>query len=222
MIIPLADSKLKSELRLYTGLNNYFEADILPLLGPKNQWQKITVRTDKPTWTIVGSPSWSNINGVWFIVTHSSAVTPWIRVDHLVFEDCRFSAMQEDVNSQNSYGLRELTETDEELKSDNECLLRAKALLDYYENPAEYLTVKSTVINYGNAPLLPGDKIHVTLPNENVDADYRILSVEYHVDARTQTLEITLELGRETPLLADYLYLLKSRIESLSRLKAGG
>jgi len=29
-------------------------------------------------------------------------------------------------------------------------------------------------------------------------------------------------LGREKPLLADYLYLLKARTESLSRYKAGG
>jgi len=57
------------------------------------------------------------------------------------------------------------------------------------------------------------------LPNENVDADFRILSVEYYVDARTQTLEITLELGREVPLLADYLYALRSKTDSLSRYK---
>lgn len=215
-------SPSSAKLRLYTDLSNYFEADILPLLGAQNQWQKITVRTDQPTWSVVGSPSWSNINGIWFIVTHPSAVTPNIRVDHLVFEDCRFSAVQGDVNSQNSYGLRELTETDEELKSDNECLLRAKALLAYLKDPAEYITLRSTVIDYGNTPILPGDKVYVSLPNENVSGYFRILSVEYHVDAEAQTLEITLELGRETPLLADYLYVLKSRTESLSRLKAGG
>jgi hypothetical protein len=66
----------------------------------------------------------------------------------------------------------------------------------------------------------PGDKIHVVLPNEGVDADFRIESVEYHVDAKTQSLEVTLELGREAPLLADYLYALKSKTEHLSRCKA--
>jgi hypothetical protein len=209
-----------AKVRLYTNESNYFEADILPLLGPQAQWQKITLRTDQPTWTATGSPTMESINGIRFIITHPIACLPVIRIDHLLFSDCRYAAMQEDANSQNSYGLRELTETDEELKSDNECLLRAKALLDYYKNPAEYLTVKSTVINYENTPLLPGDKIHVTLPNENIDADFRIESVEYHIDAKTQTLEITLELGRETPLLADYLYALRSKTESLSRYKA--
>jgi hypothetical protein len=98
-------------------------------------------------------------------------------------------------------------------------MLRAKALLNQLKNPAEYLTVRSTVIDYGNTPLLPGDKIHVTIPNENIDADFRILSVEYHVDAKTQTLETTLELGREPPLLADYLYALRSKTDHLSRHK---
>ena len=85
-----------------------------------------------------------------------------------------------------------MSETDEELWSDNECDLRAKALLAYLKAPAEYLTVSSTVVDYGATPLLPGDKIHVELPNENVDNDFRIESVEYRVDARTQTLELTL------------------------------
>jgi hypothetical protein len=114
-----------------------------------------------------------------------------------------------------------LTETDEELHSDNECSLRAKALLAHLKDPAEYITLRSNVIDYGANPFLPGDKIHVTLPNENIDADYRIISVEYRVTAAEQTLEITLELGREQPLLADYLYDLRAKTGSLARYKAG-
>ncbi|MEM3378968.1 MAG: hypothetical protein QW674_08530 [Candidatus Bathyarchaeia archaeon] len=67
--------------------------------------------------------------------------------------------------------------------------------------------------------MLPSDKVHVTLPNEGVDGDFRILSVEYNVDAKTQTLETALELGREKSLLADYLFRLQSRTDSLSRYK---
>ena len=128
---------------------------------------------------------------------------------------------QEDAASQTVYGLRELVEVDEELHSDNECTLRAKALLAHLKNPAEYITVRSDVIDYGTNQLLPGDKIHVTLPNENIDADYRIISVEYSVVAAEQTLEITLELGKEPSLLADYLYALRSKTGSLSRYKGG-
>ena len=45
------------------------------------------------------------------------------------------------------------------------------------------------------------------------------LSAEYYVDAKTQTLETLLELGREQPLLADYMFRLKSKTDSLSRYK---
>jgi hypothetical protein len=140
-------------------------------------------------------------------------------IDALFFGGRRYSSTQEDSGSQSAYGLRELVEVDEELYSDNECMLRAKALLANLKDPAEYLTIRSTVLDYGDAPLLPSDKIHVTLPNENVDADFRILSVEYNVDAKTQKLEITMELGREAPLLADYLYALRSKTSHLSRYK---
>ncbi|MEM3731733.1 MAG: hypothetical protein QXE74_08190 [Candidatus Bathyarchaeia archaeon] len=145
-------------------------------------------------------------------------------IDQLYFGGRRYSAVREDTSSQNAYGLRELTETDEELISDNECDLRARALLDYLKGPAEYLRISTTVLDYGNTPLLPGDKIHVTLPNEGVDSDFRIETVEYFVDAKTQTLEITLELGKVPPLLADYLYGLRSTtvtVEKLARTKLG-
>lgn len=142
-------------------------------------------------------------------------------VDNLFFNRRRWEATQEDSTSQSNYGLRELVEVDEELHSDNECSLRAKALLAHLKDPAEYLTLRSNVIDYDTNPILPGDKIHVTLPNENIDADYRIISVEYRVTATEQTLEITLELGKEQSLLADYLYALRSKTRSLARTKAG-
>jgi hypothetical protein len=66
---------------------------------------------------------------------------------------------------------------------------------------------------------LAGDKLHVSLPNEGVNGDFRVLSVEYNVDGKTQTLEIALELGREKPLLADYMYALRSKTDRLSRIK---
>lgn len=112
---------------------------------------------------------------------------------------------------------KEVLELDERFGSDNECMLRAKAILNHLKNPAECLTIKNTVTDYGNTPLSPGDKIHVTLLNENADDNFRILSVEYYVDAKTQTLEINLEL--EQPLLAYYPYALRSKTDYLSRHK---
>jgi len=162
---------------------------------------------------------WADVKKVRFDCWFDGAGTGSFWVDGLYFGGRRYSSMQEDSGSQGSYGLREVVEIDEELYSDNECVLRAKALLSHLKEPAEYLTLRSTVIDYGDSPVLAGDKVHVTLPNENVDGDFRVLSVEYYVDAKTQSLEVILELGREQPLLADYLYALRSKTDSLSRHK---
>ncbi|MGQ9506528.1 MAG: hypothetical protein ACUVTB_01555 [Candidatus Bathycorpusculaceae bacterium] len=190
-------------------------------IGPE-EWTQLQVKAgvkNADLWDVESGFDWTQIKKLRFDcwLTTTSPGSFWI--DGLFFGGCRYSNTQEDVNSQSAYGLRELVEVDEELYSNNECMLRAKATLNYLKNPTEYLTVRSTVIDYGDTPLLPGDKIHVTLPNENVDADFRIESVEYHVDAKTQALEITLELGRETPLLADYLYALRSKTDHVSRHK---
>jgi hypothetical protein len=117
------------------------------------------------------------------------------------------------------YGLRELAEVNEELWSDAECTSNAKALVANLKQPAESLTVRSTVLDYGTTPILAGDTIRVTLPNENVNADFRVAIAEYNVDAKTQTLETILDLGREPPLLADYVFALKSKLDHVSRYK---
>jgi len=217
---------------------NYFQANISSLLESKCilQWGLISLglgssnmynanNNPNGVWTIgAGNPQWSQISGLQLIISALDISTYILYDGDFGFLNGPFTGTAEDSASQNAYGLRELTETDEELTSDNECNLRAKALLAYFKDPAEYLTIRSTVIDYGNTPLFAGDKIHVTLPNENVDSDYRIESVEYHVDAKTQTLEITLELGKVPPMLADYLYGLRATtvtVEKLARTKLG-
>jgi hypothetical protein len=212
------DALASAKVRLYSGAS-YFETDILPLIGSKAAWAKVTLQTQTPDWTVNGTPNWDAIDAIRFIIAYPAIGIAYIRIDHLRFCDCRYSAVAEHAGSQSAYGLRELVEVDEELYSDNECLLRAEALLAYLKDPAEYLTVTSTVIDYGSTPIKQADKIHVTLPNENVDADFRIESVEYHVDAKMQTLEVTLELGKVPPMLADYLYGLRSKTDHLSRYK---
>jgi hypothetical protein len=87
------------------------------------------------------------------------------------------------------------------------------------QGSAESLTINSSVINYGATLFLAGDRMHVALPNENVDADFQVVSAEYVVDAKVQELTVTLELGRETPLLADWVYALRSKVNQVNRLK---
>jgi hypothetical protein len=156
---------------------------------------------------------WTHIKKVQISSIGSDGNTPvwagfWI--DGLYFGGMHYSAVEEDSASQNTYALREYTETDADLASDHECDLRAKALLAYYKDPALSLTIVSTVLDYGTAPLWAGDIVHVVLPNENVDDYFRIDYVEYQLDAKTQTLQITANLGKEKPQLADYLYGLTS------------
>ena len=218
--------------------SNYFQANISSLLESKCilQWGLISLglgfsnmynANNNPSgvWTIgAGNPQWSQISGLQLIISALDVSTYILYDGDFGFLNCAFTATSEDVGSQNAYGLRELTETDEELASDNECNLRANALLDYLKNPAESLTLTSMVIDYGTTPPLAADKIHVTLPNENVDSDFRIETVEYRVDAKTQTLEITMELGKLPPQLADYLYGMRTMsitIEKLTRTKVG-
>ncbi len=146
-------------------------------------------------------------------------------LDGLYFGGARYVALQENVASANAYGLREYVEIDEELWSDNECNLRAKALLAYLKDPAEYLTIVSTVVDYGTTPILAGDKMRIVLPAEGVNADFRVEYAEYHYLSDAQQLEIQLELGKEPPQIADYLYGLRTftvNVEKLARTKRGG
>ena len=171
-------------------------------------------------WIAQSGFDWTKIIYVYFdfwVKNISSSGSVYL--DAMFFGGCRYSSVQEDASSQATYGLREYTETDEELGSDNECSLRAQALLTHYSSPVENLVVDSTVIDYGTSPLLAADNIHATLPNENVDEDFRTDYIEYSFDADTQTLQIMLSLGHEKPLLADYIYALRSKLKQVSKYK---
>jgi hypothetical protein len=183
----------------------------------EDQWHLIKFNAGKKyenEWNWVDDGfNWEIINEILWDVHFPGTGTGSFRVDNLFFNRCRWSATY-------GTGERELAEVDEELHSDNECLLRAKALYDYLSGTAEYLKVTSSVIDYGNTPILAGDRIWVTIPNENIDGYYRVISAEYHL-TKFQDLIVTLKLGKEPLLLADYLYALRSKTNSLARYKAG-
>ena len=207
------------------GLHDAFGnwADYWTDILSDGKWHVVEVgvgEKNEDNWQKPSNFDWSQINQIAIECFFEETGVGSFWIDNLFFNNCRWEATVEDAESQTSYGLRELVEIDEELHSDYECQLRAKALLDYMKDPIEYLKVKSTAINYGNNPILPGDKIHLVLPSLNIDADYRIATVEYYVDARTQTLEVSLELGREPQLLADYIYALRNKTAKLSKTKA--
>jgi hypothetical protein len=223
-------------VRLMTDADNYFEK-MYTIAEADQQDQRWAYNTDRlgkpyevqsstePYWVAVGNPDWRNINYVEFAgqgVCGPVDVTGWIalNIDKFFFDKGRYSAVESVAGDE----LRELAETDEELHSDAECDLRAKSLLAYYKDPAESLTVKSTILDYGTTPILPGDSVHATFPNENVDGNYRVDTIEYYADSKEQTLEVTVELGKVAPQLADYLFGMRSKsmsVEKLARTKAG-
>ncbi len=174
-------------------------------VGPKyaNEWNSVDAGFN-----------WEIINEIWWEVHFPGTGTGSFWVDALFMNHKRWSATY-------GAGEREFPETDEELHSDNACLLRAKALYDHLSGVAEYIKVTSDVIDYGTTPILAADRIWVTIPNENVNGYYRVIYPEYHINAKTQTLKTTLALGKEPMLLADYLYALRRRTKSLSRYKIG-
>jgi hypothetical protein len=171
-------------------------------------------------WDVQSGFDWTQIKKVrwdcWFDATGSGAF--WI--DGFFFGGKRYSAVREDSGSQTKYDIQEYSDTDEELYSDNECDLRAKAVLAFLKEYAEYSVIKSTVLDYGTTPVLPADKITVELPNENVNAAFRIQTgVEYVFDAGKNELEVSFVVGREIQQLADYLYALKSKTDHVTRHK---
>lgn len=227
---PTVDSVV---IRLKSASNGYFSAKI-----PKGEFNYDTwdlkvlecgksqvydaVNNPTGTWTKVGTPTWHDINSIEFEIAGQGGFDT--HVDGLHFTGLRFKAVAEDTTSQTNYGIREYVEVDEELQSNNECMLRAQALLNYLKDPAEYLKVTSTIVEYENSPILAADTVNIILPNENINGNYRVETAEYYVDAKNQTLQLTLELGKVPPQLADYMYGLRRftvNVENLSRTKLG-
>jgi hypothetical protein len=239
----LVNANLYPELHFALQKETYFEARSMIVLfdsldraasrqftaqspgdgGIADQWTLETFKVgslNESEWSVSSGFDWSQIEHICFYcypVEVSGSGAFWI--DKFFFGGLRYGSVQQNSASQTAYGLREYVDIDEELWSDNECLLRAKAILANMKDPFEYITLKSSVIDYGNNPLYPADMITVALPNENVNGNFRILSADYHVKAESGELGVALELGREKSLLADYVYALRSKVDHVNRYK---
>jgi hypothetical protein len=219
------------KLRLYTDDNNYFRtADNYDSGGSAQGWFSREIplgkdaeqTNDNPNgyWVKVGYPDWKNISKIGFWTVWTTGDTRMLVIDWLYFDKMPFEAIAQNTSSQSAYGLRELVVKDDELYSDSECSRRASALLDYYRNPVETIVAKSSVLDPANNRFLPGDKITVSLPKENIsNAVYRIESVEHYFNGKDNEWITTLTLGKMQPLLADYLYSLRVKTDVLAKLK---
>ena len=209
-LVDVNDQKLRKML-------DKFDAD---------KWKVFTLRCGEEyadDWTVdefnTQAFDWTQVKEIMFEAYTGGSDTGSFWVDNFFFDHKRWSAVEEDATSQNNYGVREYVETDEELHSDEECDRRAKALLAWKKDYAEYITLSTTVLDYGTTPILAGDKIYVNLPNELVGAYFRVISAEYDVNVKSQTLTVTLELGKEAPLYADYIFALRKNERKHARYK---
>jgi hypothetical protein len=168
-------------------------------------------------WAAPADFDWENIRTV---TVTAYLVTPGVsgQVWHgqLYFTGARYSNVQTDSASIATYGERQYVDIVEDLYSDNECMLRAKSILAYKKQAKTSLIVKSTLIDYGDSPILPGDMISVTLPNESISSvSFLVKSVDYHLLAEDNTLDVALNLGYQRQLMADWIYALRARTDAL-------
>mgnify|MGYP005851560247 CR=1 FL=1 len=191
ILFDTASRSASKKISVSPGDNQFHGVEVGVSSAYANQWDYVQSGFD---WTQV-----KTVRFTWYFSQGVGSGDFWLH--GLYFGGRRYSAVLEDSASQATYGLREYSETDEELWSDNECNLRARALLNYLKSPAVYLTITSTLIDYGNTPILAADKMYVPF----IAAYFRVDSIEYKVDAAAQTLELTINFEKEPPQLADYL-----------------
>jgi len=161
--------------------------------------------------------NWEKIKKILFDAHFSGTGTGAFWVDNLYFSHCRWSAVAEDSTSQSKYGVRELAIVDETLVSDDACAKVADAELKYRKDPNESLRV--TVL--GDPRIVAGETIHVTSPNEGIDADYRIQAVDHFMDDEGE-FETSLTLIAEPPRIAEILSETRREVGVLMRGTAYG
>lgn len=176
-----------------------------------------TKHADEWAGSNIANFNWEKIKKLLFDAHFSGAGTGAFWIDNLYFSNCRWSAAAEDSVSQSKYGVRELAIVDETLISDDACAKLANAELKYRKDPAESLRV--TVL--GDPNIVAGETIHVTSPNENIDAEYRIQAVDHFLDDEGE-FETSLTLIAEPPRIAEILSETRREVNVLMRGTAYG
>jgi hypothetical protein len=176
-------------------------------------------------WNGSANFDWSNIIAIMITMMTTSGVTFYI--DGMYFGGAMYSGSSAGTASIATYGERDYSETDDQLLSDLACNFRAQALINYYKDLAKSFTLKTTVLDYGTNIIQGGDTITLNLPNIGIsNGSYRVDSCEYYIDQtqKDPCLEVTLSVGKVSPLLADYMMALRGvkgygSVEKLNRTK---
>jgi len=180
--------------------SNYFEhAHFLGDDWTYYSWSLGRTAEAEGFWTKVGSPDWLNVCGI-EIFTSDTILSSGGWFDALHFAEGRFRGAEENSASISKYGTRKAeTQVDDELQSNDECEKKAKSLIDFLKEKIESLTVTTD----GDNRFTPGDRQRVVIPNDNLDAFYRILEVRHVLS--DVTWDTILKLSNE-PKIIDYIF----------------
>jgi hypothetical protein len=176
-------------------------------------------------WNGAANFDWSNIIAIMITMMTTSSVTFYI--DGMYFGGAMYSGSSAGTASIATYGERDYSETDDQLLTDAACNFRAQALVNYYKDLAKSFALKTTVLDYGTNIIQGGDTVTLNLPNIGIsNGSYRVDSCEYYIDQtqKDPCLEVTLSVGKVSPLLADYMMALRGvkgygSVEKLNRTK---
>ena len=176
------------KIRLYSGQDSFFEHPNCLASLPPGYWGipdvgrlmpiRLPLYEKEPLrWLPHGSPSWSYITHVDFIVNVGAGGCLWLDGVHIT--NFRFKGHAEDEESIRAYGRRHVTLIDEAIGSDEEAQARAEAVVASRSQPATRL---EGITFLGLVELEPGSSFQVDLPG--AAGDYIASEVEYVLNPR--------------------------------------
>ena len=138
--------------------------------------------TGNEKWIRVGDPSWYNIQSFASYTLWNNALNALaaIQIDCLYFSGLRWYAFAEDGGSQTSYGMRECVITDDRVHSTAEVTNYAAT----WKAQKKDATLQLDVITPLDTNILIGDRIPITIPNENLTGiiDFDVIRVKHSIN----------------------------------------
>jgi len=177
-------------------------------------------------WDVGSSFDWEDIQGAEIQVIYATSSTHSFYLDRFHFYGKRWGGgsshaaidgFAEDSTSQSTYGIREHALFNDLLLSDAECESKALSLLNFYKDARTTIELYSSTLDYGDYPMLPGNKVAINMTPIGISGNYRIDAIELLLSAEDHTLEMTFVIDTTPPRLADYIYSLTKSIKDLER-----
>lgn len=157
------------------GYNTHMYAE----LGPANE-----AGSGYEKWVRHGDPSWYNIQGIASYKLWNNVADEYCNnaIDGLYFTDLRWQATDQDGDSQTAYGVRDMVMTDDKIHTNTEATNYAASVKARYKDAPIQLDVVTPL----DTNLLIGDRIPITITNENLSAvNFDVIQVEHIMDVNS-------------------------------------